>query len=257
MADEPKETEETEEEAPKKSKKGLFMIGGAAALTVVGYFGASMGVPAVETVPQFEGPFVISLNPEGESMQINLAETDATVYLLLQLSAEFDAYEAGDLESRMLDERYTTYLQDALLGLAGQKTRDTLATAEAKEAFKLEVRDAIDPILFPVHIGGAPDPLSADPASGVRPGVSMHNATLRGRYYDHTLTVDAPQQTVQLDDGEPIAYTGDEIDLAVPNASGSFVFLNVTMVEPGFVGELPIGVKGRTRRILYDSFITQ
>lgn len=257
MADEPENPEESEEEAPKKSKKGLILIGSVVMLLLVGYLGASMGVSSEEPIPQFEGPFIASLTGEDGNMQVNLQATDRTVYLLTNLSAEFDEYVPGDLEARLADPRYGTYLKNALLDLTASKTPESLVSPDSKAAFKLEIRDAVDPILFPVHFGDAPEPLAADPASGLRPGDSTHNASLRGRFYDHKLTVDAPNKTIRLDDGEDVAFNGDEMDLAVANASGSFVFVNVTMLVPDFAGEVQVGVKGRTRRILYEFFVTQ
>lgn len=257
MADEPENPEETAEDAPKKSKKGLFLVGGVMLLMLVGYLGASMGVPSEEPIPQLEGPFVIGLNEADKNMQINLASTDQTVYLLISLSAEFDAYEAGELEGRMTDPRYRTYLMDALVSLCSEKTPESLEGRDSKDAFKLEVLDAIDPILFPVKFGDAAEPLAADPNSGLRPGISTFNASLRGRYYDHKLTLDVPNKTIRLDDGEELTFIGDEDDLAVSNASGKFVFVNLTMLDPEFVGEVKVGVTGRIRRILSEFWVKQ
>ena len=257
MADEKEAPEEEVEgdETPKKSKKGLILIGATLLLAGAGYFGATMGVPAEEPIPQYDGPFVVALSED--NIQVNLSSTERTVYLLMKLNAEFDAYTAGELEGRLEDPLFLAILKDRLLKLSSTKTPEMIASSDAQDAFMIEIRDAIDPICFPVHVGEGPTPFAADPASGAKPGDSTLNDTLRGRWYDHTLHIDAPNLTVRLDEGEDIAYVGDEVDLAVTNAEGHFIFLNTTGIKADFVGDLNVGVKGRLRRILREYFITQ
>jgi len=257
MADET-ETPEAEvegEETPKKSKKGLILIGATVLLAAAGYIGSTMGVPAIETIPQYDGPFVVALSED--NIQVNLASTERTVYLLMKLNAEFDSYEAGELEGRLEDPLFLAILKDRLLRLSSKKTPEMIASSDAQDAFMIEIRDAIDPICFPVHFGDSATPFAADAASGAKPGDSTLNANLRGRWYDHSLHIDAPNHTFKLDEGEDTAYTGDEVDLVVTNAEGHFIFVNTTGIKPEFVGEIKVGVKGRMRRILREYFITQ
>ena len=108
-----------------------------------------------------------------------------------------------------------------------------------------------------MHLGDAATPLAADSASGLRPGDSAFLGTLRGRYEDHTLHVDVPAKTVRLDDGEDTAFLGTEVDLMVANAEQNYLFLNVTELNPEFVGELKVGVKGRLRKVLKDYWVLQ
>jgi flagellar basal body-associated protein FliL len=257
MADEKEAPEEeVDGEAPeKKSKKGLILIGATLLLVGVGYFGATMGVPAEEPIPQYDGPFVVALSED--NIQVNLSSTERTVYLLMRLNAEFDSYTQGELEGRLEDPLFLAILEDRLLKLSSTKTPEMIASSDAQDAFMVEIRDAIDPICFPVHFGDSENPFAADSKSGAKPGDSTLNATLRGRWYDHTLHIDAPNHTAKLDEGDEVAYIGDEVDLAVTNAEGHFVFLNTTGIKSDFVGDLNVGVKGRLRRILRSYFITQ
>lgn len=257
MADEKEEPEEGAEGegSEKKSKKGAILIGATFLLVGVGYFGATMGVTAEEPIPQYEGPFVVALSED--NIQVNLSSTERTVYLLMRLNAEFDAYAAGELEGRLEDPLFLAILEDQLLRLASTKTPEMVASRDAQDAFMIEIRDAIDPICFPVHFGDSETPFAADSTSGIKPGDSTLKATLRGRWYDHTLHIDAPNKTMTLDEGEAIAYVGDEVDLVVTNAEGHFIFANTMGLSKDFVGDLQVGVKGRLRRILQSYFITQ
>lgn len=242
------------EEPQKKSKKGLFLATGMLALVGVGYFGATMGVPANQTIPQYEGPFVVPLS--ADNINVNLATANGSTYLLMKLNAEFDAYTAGELEGRLEDPLFLAILQDQLLTLASTKTEDMISSKDSQDAFMVEIRAAIDPICFPVHIGDSPDPFGADSKSGIKPGDSTLNANLRGRYFDHVLHVDALAKTLRLDEGEAVGFVGDEVDLVVTNAEGDFIFVNVTGLEADYVGDLRVGVKGRIRRILREYFVT-
>lgn len=257
MADETEAPDEEVEgeETPKKSKKGLILIGAALLLAGAGYFGATMGVPSEEPIPQYEGPFVVALSKD--NIQVNLSSTERTVYLLMKLNAEFDAYTAGELEGRLEDPLFLAILQDRLLKLSSTKTPTMVASSDSQDAFMVEIRDAIDPICFPVHFGDSASPFAADSASGAKPGDSTLNSSLRGRWYDHSLHIDAPNHTLKLDEGEEVAYVGDEVDLAVTNSEGHFIFVNTTGIKPDFVGDVNVGVKGRLRRILREYFITQ
>lgn len=257
MADEPEKPEDGAEAAPKKSKKGLILVGSVLMLLLVGYLGATMAVPSETLVPQYQGPFVVALNEGDANIQVNLSATDQTVYLLMKINAEYDAYDKAEVVARIGMENYRAYMMDALLGLTSKKTPEALASSDSQDAFMIEIRDAIDPVLFPVQFGNATDPLDTDAKSGLRPGDSWLNATLRGRFYDHKLYLDVPAKTIRLDDGEEVAFVGDETDLAVANSQNHFVFVNTTVLVPDFVGELNVGVKGRTRRILRHFFVTQ
>ena len=256
MADEPEELGDEPQE--KKSKKGISLLGGMLGLVGVAYVGATMGTPSVEPVPQYKGPFVASLSGvDGENVQVNLADTDKNTYLLMGLVAEYDAYAADYLTLQLEDPFFLAKLKDSLLTLAATETRESLSSQNQVESFLLQMREAIDPICFPVHLGSAAGALEADSASGLRPGDSAFLSTLRGRYEDHVLHVDVPNKTLRLDKGDEVGFVGDEVDLMVANEHQNYVFLNVTELDPEFVGELKVGVKGRLRKVLRDYWVLQ
>lgn len=65
-----------------------------------------------------------------------------------------------------------------------------------------------------------------DPASGLAAGASSAGQdTIVGA---HTITVNAGDSTIRLDDGELITFTGAEADLELTNASGQSVHVNMT-----------------------------
>ena len=77
-------------------------------------------------------------------------------------------------------------------------------------------------------------------------------STMRGMLHEHALDVSAPTKTLRLDGGAPVGFTGDERDLQVVGEHGELVHVNVTGLDPSFVGKVPIGVAGRVRRIYRD-----
>lgn len=258
MADEPDKPDEELEDEPqeKKSKKGISLLGGMLSLVAVAYFGATMGTPSVEPVPQYQGPFAVSLSSDG-NININLSDANKNVYLLMALNAEYEAYEAGYLDVLLEDPVFKNRLDHELRILGASETRESLSSIHQVEAFLLEIRDAIDPICFPVHLGNAATPLAADSSSGLRPGDTDKQGTLRGRYEDHVLHLDVPNKTIRLDDGEETGFVGDEVDLMVASGERNYLFVNVTELKPEFTGELKVGVKGRLRKILQSSWNIQ
>jgi flagellar basal body-associated protein FliL len=242
----------------KKSKKGLFLGGGMAVLVGVAYFGATMGAPAIEPIPQFQGPSVLPLMED--TMQVNLATPEGNTYMLMKLNAEFDAYDPAYFTARnAADEgaHFNSLIRHRLISMGETKTKAMVQSSESKDAFLLEIRDGLDPILFPVHIGDTTNPSAADSTSGLKPGDSTIRANLRGRFEDHTLYLDGPAKTLRLDEGDSVGFNGNEIDLMVTNQDGNFIYLNVTEASPEFVGELKVGVKGRIRKILKETFLVQ
>jgi len=80
-------------------------------------------------------------------------------------------------------------------------------------------------------------------ASGIAPGASSAAGdTILGT--GHTLTIDQPAGTVALDDGTPVAFTGDETDLRLANAAGDAVYVDTRAVAAGFQGTVAIRADG-------------
>jgi flagellar hook-associated protein 3 FlgL len=80
-------------------------------------------------------------------------------------------------------------------------------------------------------------------AGGVAAGdSSVAGDTLLGLH--HTLSIDAAAQTISLDDGSAVSFTGSETDLKLTNAAGDTAYVNVTGLAAGFQGTVEIRAEG-------------
>ncbi len=81
-------------------------------------------------------------------------------------------------------------------------------------------------------------------ASGIAPGSSSAAGgdTVLGD--GHTLTVDAVARTLQLDSGTVVSFAGGETDLRVENESGDAVYVDLSALDPLFVGTVNIQATG-------------
>ena len=259
MADEEKEKPEGEntEEAPKKSKKGLLFGGGALGLIGTGAAVALLAVPTTDKIPTFEGPFVMPLAEEGTQLQANLAGEKARRYLVMDLRVEFDAYQEEYGLGRIADPLYIAKLQDSLLTISSQKTSDEVLERGTQEIFLQELVAAVEPLLFPVHFGNSQAPTEADPESGLRPGLMHFESTMRDPFHHMKLHVDVPAKKLRLGDGEEFEFSGDERNIALRDAQGRTVYVDVSSMKPEFVGDIDVGVKGRVRNLYKVKFIIQ
>lgn len=257
-------------EAPAKSgKKKLFLALGLCA--VIGVVLAMVALPKkAEHVPTLEGPFVAPLSKE--KLQVNLAGENGKRYLVLGLNAEYFAYSESYVAARLgmaaagggghdapagADPLYTAMLKDALLRVAGRKTREEVEDPVQMEAFLMEVRAAIDPLLFPVCVGDPDAAHSGGEKSGLTVGESIMESTFRGMLHEHELRVDGVRHTIRIDEGPEVSFKGDERDLCVKSAEGGTVYVNVSKLEQGFSGRVAVGVAGRVRRIYRDQVLVQ
>lgn len=259
MADDEQQTEEPQEDAPKvRVKKAVALGGGVCLLIAVGALAATMAVPGQEEIPVYEGPFMAPLlSAEEGDVQVNLSGSDYRRYLTMELVCEYDAFDSAYYEARIADEHFRRSLKDTLIDLAGSKTITYLMSPATRKVFLQEVRDALEPLLFPVHVGETEKPTDADPASGLRPGYSLYKSTFRGPLHEHIVSVDNAGRTLRIDDGPPVPYEGDEEDLAVASVDGTIVYFDVTRLDPEFAGEVKLGVHGRVRRVLKERFLVQ
>ncbi|TDJ70895.1 MAG: hypothetical protein E2O39_09275 [Planctomycetota bacterium] len=256
MADEEKTaTEEPAGEPVEKRSKGpAKVIGGIAGMLGLGVAAAIMAVPSRDTVPRFKGVFHHAIF--AEKFSANLRDNNQTRFLQMTLDCEYSAYSHDYLPARVGDPLYDPRLRDAVGRVVSDKFLADTYEGPAREAFLTELRDVLDPILFPMHLGDTELPLELDEESGIRLGISYYKSTFRGRFFEHVLAIDAPQKTLQIDGGSVVSFTGGEEDLLVTSEAGDSVFVDVTGIEPEFQGELHIGVKGRLRR-LYGDLIAQ
>lgn len=251
------------EAAPKKSKLPLLAGGGAVALLALAYVFASMAVPKKRVVPQLQGPYVAKLS--NSELQVNLAGEGSKRYLVMSLTAEYVAYDEAFVKSRTgaggkpgeEDPQYAAMLTDSLLRIASTRTREEVTDPVLIDALLEEIREEIDPVLFPVVIGEAKTATEADHESGLKPGESIHMATMRGLLHQHRLLLDAHSQTIQLDAGPTVRYRGDERDLSVVDQDGRTVYLDMTGVQKDFVGDVAVGAPGKLRRVLREKLLVQ
>ena len=262
-----------EGEAQKKSKAPLIMGGGALGLVALGFILSQVAVPTREArAPELEGPFMAKLSKD--SIQVNLAGQGSKRYLVMQLQAEYYAYDesyvAGRLgiasahgggehggEAPREDPIYTAQLKNALLKLGAMKTCDQVTDPVLIDSFLEDVRTVVDPILFPICVGDSHTPQEGDKKSGLKAGESAIESDFRGLLHEHELEVDNVRKKVRLDDGPWVEYEGRERDLVVPSPQGQKIYVNLTELKPEFHGMVPIGVPGRVRAIYRDQLLVQ
>ena len=249
----PAEAKPAQAAAPKGKKKGLVLGGGALVLVALAYLAALVAVPRKFATHDFVTQLVAPLT--GGKVQVNLS--DGKSFLILDLNMVYDAYDVAYYESRSADPLYRAELRDVLVAIASAKTRAEVSDKVNKPVFMEEIRSAVEPLLFPVHIGATSAPAGADPESGLAPGASSHVATFRGVFHEHVLHVDGVAHTLQIDSGPLTPFSGDETDLPVAADGGLALYVDVSGLKPGFKGDLPVGVKGRLRRVLWNEVLIQ
>jgi flagellar basal body-associated protein FliL len=256
-----------------KSKKPMMIGLGAVVVVVLGGIMSMMAMPKKKVTHHLlEGPFISKLCKN--EIQVNLAGEGSKRYLAMELNVEYFAYEDSYVTARLGtgsagggehadkgagsgDPLYLAMLQDSLLQITSRKTRDQVTDPVQIEAFLEEVRVAVDPLLFPVCIGDAHGQTQADSKSGLRAGESIDESSFRGYLYEHSIALDATKHTVKLDDGPTVTYQGTERDLTLDNGKKQVVKIDVSTVDPEFVGTVPVGIAGKVRRIYRDKFLVQ
>lgn len=256
-------------EAP-PSKAKLWIIGAVVACAAGSAAAFAVMPKKAEPKPELEGPFVAKLSKE--DVQVNLAGENGKRYLVLGLSAEYYAYDESYVAARLgnaaaggghggtaavEDPLYTAMLKDLLVRMASRKTREHVEDPVQMEAFLMEIRAQVEPLLFPVCVGDSTSPQHADSASGLRVGESIMDSSMRGMLHDHDIDVSATAKTIRFDEGPVVSFTGEERDLKLTGANGETVYVNVTGLMPKFSGKVPIGVAGRVRRIYRDQLLMQ
>lgn len=246
--------------APRTSgkQKGMFLGGGVVGLIALAWALSLVAVPSTHrgVEHRIAGPFVVEVSPSA-GFQVNLAGDGGKHYLALKLNAEVDAFQETYAGARASQPLYQAKLTDAVLRTAAQKTKGELDHAVGREVFREELRLALDPVLFPVHVGDERAPENAHEKSGLRAGRSSSRASMHGLFYEHGLHVDAARKSIRLDDGREVAFLGDETDLFVADARGKGVYVDVSALHADFVGEVPVGTFGRVRNVYFNTFLTQ
>jgi hypothetical protein len=254
--------------AAPKSKALLFGVGGVLGVLALAFVASLMAVPKKAHLPRLEGPFVAKLSKA--DVQANLAGAGGKRYVAMLLQAEYYAYSEGYVQGRLgggggdghggggaEDPLYLAMLKDALLTVAGTKTPEQIVDPALVDAFLEEIREAVDPVLFPVYVGDAMSPHQPDPKSGLKVGEDYSRSTMRGLLHEHALKVDSAARTIALDGGTTIPFTDHDRNLKVISQSGEYVFVDCTGFKPAFSGNVPVGVPGRVRRIFKDNLLVQ
>jgi flagellar basal body-associated protein FliL len=256
LSKDPKKDAAAEEAAPpRKSKKGLVLGGGIASLVGLAYLTFLMAVPKVDDAHELRGPFVAELT--ASEVSVTLSGNDGRNFLGIQIRAEFNAYEEIYVAKRTVDPLYQAMLDHRSLTLLSGKTKADLEGTTGMEVLCEELRTAIDPILFPVHVGATNAPTERDEKSGLRVGRSADRATWRGLFHDHVLHVDAPDRTIALDGGEKVPFHPGDDDVRLLSPTGDTLYVDVTSLLEDFVGEVQVGAMGKIRRIYFFKFISQ
>ena len=167
-------------------KKGVLLGGGLVGLVASAWILSLVAVPAGPHQEHVEahhiaGPFMADISPAA-GFQVNLSGDGGKHYLSLKLNVELDAFEEGYANARTTQPLHQAKLADAVLRTASQKTKGELDSAVGREVFRDEMRVALDPVLFPVHIGNEKSAEGRHEASGLKPGRSAARATMRGLF---------------------------------------------------------------------------
>ena len=250
--DAPAEGEDSQGEGkPKKNRGPLKLLIGVILLVATGGVLATMAVPKKEKEYKLTGPYFARLLDK--DIVVSTPDGNATRYLKFRVDCEYAAYEEPYFATRAADPFFLPYLNAEAQTIASSRTLSESALGAEREEFAAALRDGLEPIVFPVHVGETLNPLDADAPSGLRPGVSHHQATFRGRFHEWTLTVDGPARTVQLGEGTVVTFEGDEDDLEVRSQLGDTIYIDVTHLVPEFQGELKVGVHGKLRNVLLEA----
>lgn len=258
MADDNENPEENEGGAPEgnpKKKKLMLFGGGGVAVIAAAFLTAALATPAKKEYKVFEGPWITPLTPE--KIQVNLKGANRTRFQVFAAEAYFEAYDQQYALDRAIDPTYVALVKDMVVRVTSRRTIDEVDSEVGRTAFREDMRQSIDPLLFPVQVGKTATPADQDPRSGLKVGISSIRSNFRIPLYDGVLHVDEPGRTVRLGRGQPVPFEGTEKDLRVEDEHGRYVFLDVTRVNPGFQGEVMIGVHGRIREILLTEWNTQ
>jgi len=252
MAEEPVDPQEAAEggEAPSGGKKKKLLFGGGAlAVAAMGAIAAMVALPSrAEEARRLQGPFSIALFDE--DFQCNLNEPGHTRYMVFTPQATYFAYEETYLQERAGDGLYAPALRNAVLQVASRKTADEISGDTNQNTFMAELRDALDPVLFPVHIGSTKLPWDFDEESRLRKGLSSDLDTFRGEFDEHLLHVDGTTGEMWIDDGPRTSFEPGDFDVRVIDADGRVVFIDTSAMPVDFQGEVHLGVRGRIRTIL-------
>ncbi|MEO0652374.1 MAG: flagellar basal body-associated FliL family protein [Planctomycetota bacterium] len=255
MAEDAEKTDDDAEGAGKSKKKLIGIVGGALGIVILAFVTTQAMAPKPPEYKQFAGDYVTPVTPT--KITTNLRGGGGKRFLAVQMQANFEAYDEVYITERVADPVYMARIKDAVLAVSSRRTVDEVSDDTMRSILREELRRAVGPIMFPVHVGDAALPTELDSDSGIGPGDSLYASTYRTPLYDGKLFVDAPSGTLRLDDGAEYRFTGEETDLRVEDGAGKYVFLDLTELDPEFRGQVMIGTHGRVRELLFEDLVIQ
>lgn len=258
MAEENEEVEDgaEAEDSPKKGKGKLLVGGGIVSVIAAGALAAVMAIPSKDEKPRMEGPFALELFEE--QFSCNLQGKDRTRYLQMEPQVSYLSYDPQYMVTRQTDPLYAGMLEATVFAVSSRKDTEEIWEGDIGEtAFAEELRDNIDPILFPVHVGPTSLPWDYDEESGLRPGLSSSKTTFRGHFEDHILHVTQDPMQMRIDEGPPANFKEGDEDVRLISAEGSVLFIDASRLKEGFEGEVKIGVRGRIIQVIPVGLLIQ
>ena len=239
----------------KKSKLPLKLLGAVVGLAGAGAILAMVALPKRKVPKVLEGPFYVSLTEE--PIPVSTVDNNNRRYVKFAVDAEFRAYQQIYVSGRRSDPFFAPTLRSRIERSASNKTIKEITEGLNRDVFAEALREELDSVIFPLHIGDTRNPLDKDEETGLRPGISRDRSTFRGRFHEHVLFLDGPQRLIRIDQGPQASFTGEEEDLPVETSLGEVVYVDVTHYEREFVGEVHVGVQGQLRRIILHDTIAQ
>ncbi len=242
----------------KKSRKAVKLFGGLIALVATGSALAMMAIPAKVERPRMAGPFefkIFELDDE-PTLTTNTQDDNFSRYVKFEPITTVFAYDENYPNLRREESGFIVAMRTALSRTTLQYKLDHIF--ENPDNFNEELRQAAEPILFPVCFGDAIESFLADPESGLMPGDSQETSgTFRGDFHMNKILIDGARGTLQINaDGPVQSFNGNERNLMVEDREGKVIFVDVTGVDESFEGSIQLGVKGRIRR-LTATFLAQ
>lgn len=254
--DDPPVDDEAGEETP-KSRGPLKLLGAVVGLIGAGAMLAVMAMPKTATTPTFEGPGTHIFFPQGEIVG-NPLDDNFSRYVKFSPSCTYFAYDLAYPEARRNDPTYETLLREAFQSTISRSKIDDIIKGAGKDAFAAALEDIAEPILFPVHLGDTARPYDQHEASGLRLGDRQEReGTFRGPFHEHTLKVDATRSTLQIEGGPEVEFQDGDREVIVEAPDGTKVYVDTSDIVEDFIGEVPIGVKGRIRTIMTGEIMAQ
>ena len=134
------------------------------------------------------------------------------------------------------------------------KNNTELASKPGQDLFKNELRDILDQLIFPLHIGAETPAEGRDEESGLAPGLSLETSSYARGIMNGVVYLDVPAGTIRLDEGEIVNFNDDDGDLELVNESGETLYVDVSTLNPEFVGEVAVGRHGTVKEIKWTEF---